>query len=665
MTIARPRVSRLLVVLVGAATVAGCGSGSGKKNYADAAFPGSGGTVGGGGAGHPGLGGTTAPGSGGATVGTGGTASDAGVVNPDAPVAPTNTLLVPGITALIGPGLPCSQTTVAAGAVAPDRWCGIAMAASTTATTISLAVFNVTKAMAGTPITCTATDPNCLTLSTAIAVSGDAAHGFFGQTLIYYDDAGVYAWRPGWTAGRKLIARSSTLLAHCEASATDVTTALCYQQDTATTDAPFMGFAGTIDTPTGPVLPLFEAAIGSSLRFSPDSLSVIWSVHTDDTTPAEALKMKKIGDSSAAVNVATNVTSWSLSADGKSWLWFSAPVIDAKTKLLLGTLQSAPYPAGTAPVSLQTKTYDYVPFGTKGVTVLANPTANGTDLKSFPDLSAAAPMGTVLEAADTFGIVDIDAKGTVMFFNDTFDLDAAGDNFLVNLRVVKADGTGKCAVTVDPAADPSASLTRSGTGVAWGQVTLDASNAITAVTGNITTLADCMPHAFSSAISAMADVSTGLIYAENYNPDAVTADLSYALFGSTGTLNPKMQIQKEADLGFEALFPELPRVLFSLHGRPTGNGIYVSPALTGVPTAASVAPTQTTVMLPASQRGLAQTPHLRASSGRQASLGRASLASRLGLSSAAPDRPVQGLRAFGNRMGRVPFLRPSGKVSRQ
>jgi hypothetical protein len=123
-----------------------------------------------------------------------------------------------------------------------------------------------------------------------------------------------------------------------------------------------------------------------------------------------------------------------------------------------------------------------------------------------------------------------------------------------------------------------------------------------------------------------------------------------------------MQIQKQADLGYELLFPELPRVLFSLNGRAAGNGVYASPVLTGTPTADLVAPTATTHLMPSSTHGLAR-------SGRPAVAGRqTSLATRLGLSLATPARALDSarvLRAFGLGQARQPFQRGLTKVSRQ
>ena len=195
----------------------------------------------------------------------------------------------------------------------------------------------------------------------------------------------------------------------------------------------------------------------------------------------------------------------------------------------------------------------------------------------------------MVEAADVITMLDIAADGKVLFATDGADLDGDNQYDVWNLLLAKADGTGKCTVTPDSVAI-SGSLTSPGTGVAWPEVTIDTSGSVTNVTGRLTTLADCITHTFGEAISGFADATTGLLYGENYNADAAIADLSYALFAAAGTVNPKMQIQKEADVSFETLFPEQPRVLFSLNGRAVGNGVYISPMLTGTPTTALLAP---------------------------------------------------------------------------
>jgi hypothetical protein len=122
-------------------------------------------------------------------------------------------------------------------------------------------------------------------------------------------------------------------------------------------------------------------------------------------------------------------------------------------------------------------------------------------------------------------------------------------------------------------------------------VMVDSTNTnVTGIGGQMTTLADCTTRTFSPTIISYADVMSGLLIQDNPDFTTLTADLGYSLFSGTGAVNPQMRIQLSADPTFWPLFPDFPRIVFSLSGRTAGNGIYVSPALTGTPSA-DLAPT--------------------------------------------------------------------------
>lgn len=583
------------VLMFGLGVVAAaCGGGGGtpNKNYRDAAASpdvvplgsgGAAGTSGGAGAGA------------GLIAGGGGTpADDGGVPVTDggfpivdaAPPAPTNTLLVAGEGLLVGPGLSCSRpATGAAGAALPDRWCGLLRPSEST---VSLHVFNLTKALAGTPITCAAGDPNCLLLDADLAIDDNATHGFNGQTLIYYDAAGVYAWRPGWTAGRLLLAAERTLNPHCEGSPGDVTTAICTEDDA--TKMGYNVYAGRIATQAGAVLPAVEPlgdGESNQIGFSPDSLSVIYSTSAAKSVSA-TLKMQTIGDNASRKIIATPITDWTLSPDGARWYWLSAPAKDAND-FVVGTLQSAPYPAGTPPVDLQGNAFSYTLAGAKGLVTFSTPTPSGGDMKAIADVDNPTTTATVLQAKTARGVLSVHANGAILYFDDVTQPDPSRAIFLVNLRAVKMDGTGKCTVAADDSADVSASITLGGTGVTWIEVLFDTTGSLSAINGNVTTLADCAPHLFSPTMYSYTDVTAGLVLQENLDSAVPSVDLSYRAFTAAGAPSgTTMKIQQAADLRIEALPPDLARVLFSLNGRSSGNGIYASPVLTGAPTGAPV-----------------------------------------------------------------------------
>lgn len=604
MTASDPRASFVGLLLLAAAANLGVGcssGGHGTQGYQDAAASGTGGHVDGGGATDGGSGGT---------VGTGGIigTTDASSGNTDAPLVPGALQLLPGPALLVGPGgVSCSLAAAPAGGTKPDQWCGVINQA-----TSALSVFNLTKAMAGTPLTCTGGDPNCFQVSSNLGTdfavgTGDATHGFYGDTLIYYEAQSVLAWRPGWSAGRVLGMRDQIVQCFGGRAAP---TAICFK---ATLDPAILNlYAGRLDTPTGPALPLVEAVSATaSVRFSPDSESVLWSTAT--ATGPETLKIQTIGDAATKRTVAVNVTNWSLTPDGLRWLWLSQPVV-SPTLPTTGTLQSAPFPAGTPSKNIQTLTFDYASWSATSLVALANPVAAGADLRAITDIDNPATSANVLATQTAFGLQAVTSAGNILYFDD---YDAT--NNLSNLRAVKADGTGACAVTALPTADPSASFASSSMGVEWFRVTVSAAGTASAQ-AVLTTLADCLPHSFSTSPVGFRDVAAGLILQENYNPTLFTASMSFLPFATNGTLGSAVVIHPAADVPLMALFPDPPRVVYTVNAPQVAPGVYVSGALGGT-TQAFMPDTQQMATLAAS----AGIPSARAVLGRGGVSSRSSL----------------------------------------
>jgi len=641
---ASPRSFRLLVALAfGLGSQVGCGGGSAKQNYPDAAaFDGNGtagkGAVGTGGAGAGLTGGSTGGGAaGGATL-------------PTAPPAAGSTLLFGGNTLLVGPGNSCSSATTAAGATAPDKWCGI-FTPGATATAVALAVFNLTKALAGTPITCAASDANCVTLSTNIDTNQsdtDVTFGFLGQTLIYYDATSVYAWRPGWTAGRVLLPHSTAQPVSCALGSETAPAVICLATATGT------AYAGAIATQTGPNLPMLDVlgAASSGITFSPDGLSVLWSLPT--TAPAEDIKTQKLGDATTRATVATGVTAWSLSTDGTRLFWLSTPATDT-SGFTTGTLQTAPYPAGTPPQTLQADVWDYSSYGTKGLFTLTAPTAlstttYGADLNSITDIGNPTTTTKALETKDVIGMIDVHDSGTVLYATALIQPDPTVQSYLIDLKSSKADGTGKCTVAPTATADSSASVSQSGSAVEWVQVTLDASANVTAVDGQVTPITECAPHTFSTSPVSFNDVMTGLLYQENLDATFFTVDLQYALFSAAGAASKPMQVQLSADAVVAPLFPDVAKVVYTISGRTTGNGVYVSGALTGTPTADFAPAPRGLRVAPADLAAARQAPHGYALSNYGARLGRVPSPFAPLVTRGARMKPVESGSAFAARV---------------
>jgi hypothetical protein len=553
----RASLARIFAIGILVSAGAGCGGGKGTQAYPDAM-------------GLPGTGGRP-PTDAGAT-GTGGNmAVDAGTT--DGPAATTNIRLLTGPAALVSPGPACSDVQVPTGTPKPDQWCGVIKPGAVTGT-ISLSVFNLTKAIAGTALTCTAGDTNCLLLSGNLSIATDAAPGFFGDTLIYYEAQSVLAWRPGWTAGRVLVAHDQ--LTSCAAGAA---TAICIK---ATANAAVLNlYADRIDTQTGAPLTLIEpidATVGN-LGFSVDLLSVLWSTRTAATAP-EVLKIQTIGDAATRRTVATNVTAWSQSPDGARWLWLSQPVVDPISMATTGILQTAPFPSGTAPSNVHTDVVQYASWAANSVMVLATPAALGYDLKAISNSDNPVATATVIEAADVLGFSDLTADGTVLYTNDFVQPDPLNpNNVLVNLFTSKADATGKCTVTALTEANTRAYLTRSSLGVGWVHA---ASPTATVFEGRFTTLATCTTATFSTTLSGYLETSAGVVLLENYNMAAFTAALGLVPYAANGTVGARIPIHSAANPDVMPLFPDTPRVVFSVNQTLFEGGIYVSAPLAGV-----------------------------------------------------------------------------------
>jgi hypothetical protein len=172
---------------------------------------------------HPGGAATEAPGSSGG--------SPPGPPPPAVPAASgTHTKLFPAGAALLGRhATGCSQGQAPAG-TAVSRWCAVSVPGAA-AGRLELWVINVSAAAApGADVRCDGTSPDCLRLSEDLfgdtPPDGPAyptSHEFHGDTLIYYADndsqgfdlyqGPVYAWRPGWPAGRAITGRKGVLCA--------------------------------------------------------------------------------------------------------------------------------------------------------------------------------------------------------------------------------------------------------------------------------------------------------------------------------------------------------------------------------------------------------------------------------------------------------------------
>ena len=350
----------MAVIVAGAGAGAGCG-GSHNNNYPDSS-----------------LNFNARPGTGGGSGGAG--------VRPTPAVGDGVTTLANGAAFLVGTGdNSCTNQDPPSG----DRWCAFTMP-STFAGGNDLWVINVTKAAAGTAIKCDVSDLNCLRLSSTLYTGDLTLHGFFGDTLIFYADVGqttasAYAWRPGMMGARRLtnVAPPGGCLGH---PTTDAVRCVQNPDNTTVTGQATLDLTAGCVTVGGntplPKVATFIAAVSTDpastttgtqparyrTGFSADGASLAWSAR-----PApggvETLMVQNIGDASARVTVAPDVSRWTFSRDGKTIYWLKSYNYDPSVPL--GTLQSTPFPlppAGTAPTvtTIRPNVSFFSPAGERG-----------------------------------------------------------------------------------------------------------------------------------------------------------------------------------------------------------------------------------------------------------------------------------------------------------
>jgi hypothetical protein len=554
------------------------------------------------GSGDGGLGGSTGAGGGGAGTG-GSSASDGGAgtsgagADAGAPMAGAgSTMIVPGNIFLIG----CSKQTPASG----DRWCAMAMQ-SVFAGQADLWVIDVSKAAAGTAVSCSGSDPNCLRLSTNLFLdqsnacsqngqcSGTTA--FDGDTLIYYADTGpsfvapsttsdgsgfigpIYAWRPGWVGGRALV--SSSGLQCFGHPTTDVAMCLSnFDSTTSTTQSTVDLSAGKLPATDGAApLPKVDTVIYRistdptgitkfQTDLSPAGDYVLYSSHLTAADP-ETLRAKKLGDASAPITIASDVTQWAVSADSAHYFWlktFNYSTTGADS----GILQMAPFPGGAAPTMLDPNVGFFRSAGQ--AVVLLDGLAQGVGtLKAIP--SSATPAGIKTLDTGVLGWTDVSQDGSTVLYVKNFD----STNQVVDLYVRNTAAASACTLTKSVLAAPSGGLLASGSGVAWALY-----NAQTGIPdGYFTSVATCASAKFGSSVvfdwQRMGD--QGYTW-EDDSATGQTGTLRYAKVAGTALPTGTM-IQTQADAFYVSLFPALPAVVYVVAAGSAQDGLYINSTL--------------------------------------------------------------------------------------
>jgi hypothetical protein len=503
-------------------------------------------------------------------------------------------LIVSGNIILIGSGKDSCTNQVPPSA---DRWCGFARLSSDLMD-YELWVVNVSKVAQGETVTCTgsAGDPNCIRLSTGLYPDPQNAfrvHGFDGDTLEYEEVpsasqtgfiGNIFAWRPGWSKPHNLTGNTGLF---CNGHALGKAVA-CILNAAPDSTGSFIhtaelraGILDDSDTqlPLIDTLTIFASAteVQNSVQkwgaqLTPDGKSIAWSTRATDMG-TEDLHVQALG-TTTKVDVATDVSQWVVSPDSASWYWLKSYNYGA-SGAPSGTLQTAPYPGGGAPVTLAQNVGDF------------NTTTGGVFYRTQIDTTTG--VGNLLLTPDPTmpSKVSMIDTGVQLVFGTTPDgknisytknVQSLTNGFLFDLYVGNSAGNMACTLTSMPTAFMPPIFIGGGSMVVWGRV-----NSLTMMLEGVsTTLPGCAPRKFSTDIFDWQPIAAeGLVYLDEINSDPAINEatlrygkISQGLLPAVGTV-----VQERAGLSFSTLLPALDAVVYTVTTHTSVDGLYINTML--------------------------------------------------------------------------------------
>jgi hypothetical protein len=498
------------------------------------------------------------------------------VVVPPPPIGDGNVRLFSGSAQLLLNGQPCTSTVGATG----DRWCAFVSPSKTNLSLLDLFVVNVSRAAAGTAVTCGSPvgDPNCLRLTGGFFEESQppAPHGakFVGDTLLYFDVTGVpYAWRPGMTDGRRLaIPIFAGDLHDCTAAAQGWLSIACLQDlptQPPTGEVHSALVAGLLDSATSPPLVQVDTVISSNPldanlpRFqfgfpTPTGDMLAWSSRATPNGP-EILKAQEIDSIASQQTVATDVDRWTTSPDGTQWYWLSQFVSTS------GTLQTAPFPGGASPTTLlaSARSYQVAPNG-----ALAVVSSTG-DLGAIIDPVAAPGTITPIDTG-VLGVIRVSRQGHAVYAKTLNSLLG-----FVDLYVKKLDGTGsRCTLTSQVDGEVFAAFPPAAGSVLWARVDLNAPVG-DPPRGLFTSLANCTTTTIATAVLGLATAGdNGVLFTDTATAVGGTLKLQNVIGGGTLDPSPPTVVQTAVD-NFVTVFPTPGAVVFTVNASSASDGVYV------------------------------------------------------------------------------------------
>jgi hypothetical protein len=524
------------------------------------------------------------------------------------PVASVDSrLVVPGDATLVGHG--ADSCTNAPGATG-DRWCAFARPDGSV---FELWVLNVTKAAMGAAIVCDGSDPSCLRLSQRLFKSRAAGYsdaGFNGDTLIYGEtlDSGVsgtpfvgtlYGWRPGLPAGRALTSDVGiACVGHARSEAV-----LCFENrlgDGLVEDLTVDLLAGQLGSVAADGLPKMDTLVltsttdapGAPLRagfdLSPDGSTVAWSTRTK-ADPVETLHAAAIAGTGAPLVVARDVSRWAIAPDGAAWDWLAGYNYDV-TGAPAGTLQTAPFPMGTA-TPLASGVGDFGDVDA-GLWLRTDVAAEVGTLRWMPDRRSPDVVTTV--DTKVLAVLDHAGDGASFLYAKTFvptrpapQATTTVTPQLVDLTV-GAPGTGPGCVVSATAVALNAAFAPRGDVVVWERYDMATGTS----QGLATTLSSCATATFATRLGGLVPApEAGYLFLDDADPASGEGTLRYARVVNGGFIVADAPLQTRA----APVFAPLPGsvVAYTVATGTTADGLYVAP-LPAPPPAADAGTDSTT-----------------------------------------------------------------------
>lgn len=506
-------------------------------------------------------------------------------LKPDPVSAQANVRLISGAVRFLSSGPTCTNE---AGSTA-DRWCAFLTPSTTSLDNLDLFVVNVTRAAAGTPITCggVAPDLNCLRLTRGFFEESDApaphAALFQGDTLVFFDVFGTpFGWRPGMVNARVLTESSGGDVHDCFPARKGNAIACFRDLPSSTTSATMTDvLIGRLDGPGELPLTRVETIVSDSVadaqvrRFQfgfagSNGDTIAWAARQTDGGP-ELLRARKVDDPASLRTVATGVSRWSATADGTRWFWLSGFAnVNGTT---IGDLQTAAWD-GSGAITMIPGVHDYAPSASGPVAALT-----GTlELKSVKN-PATAPTSVIDLDSGVKGLLAVGAEHVVYLkrFDSIFPL---SDGY-----VRRIDGTQATPCTLTTAPDvlrygfrflPDAS------GLLWARVTtLDVPiGDLPPIDATLTNLSTCSRTIIGSKVGdGDWDVANGagLVFIDQ--SDNADGSLRYRGLAGGPTVEPATLIHTRVD-SFIPVFPP-GGVLFTVNAGSSKDGLYLNVARGG------------------------------------------------------------------------------------